>query len=68
MLRMVPLPRADAQGRKGADASPPPCSASETGEGDHPHRASKDARLSTGYGVVEGARREAVWESNGSDR
>ena len=36
MLRMVPLPRAAAQGRKGADASPPPCSDSETGEGDHP--------------------------------
>ena len=33
MLRMVPLPRADAQERKGAAASPPPCSDSETGEG-----------------------------------
>ncbi len=32
------------------------------GEGDHPHRASKDARLSTGYGVVEGAPRGAPWE------
>ncbi len=32
MLRMVPLPRADAQERKGGGASPPPCSDSETGE------------------------------------
>jgi len=36
VLRTVPLPRADAQGRKGADAFPPPWCVSETGEGDHP--------------------------------
>ncbi len=33
---IFPLPRADAQGRKAAEASPPPCSDSETGERDHP--------------------------------
>src|SRR5271166_4706909 len=33
---MVPLPRADAQGRRSAPAFSSPCNASETGEGDHP--------------------------------
>ena len=34
-LDILSLPRADAQGREAAEASPPPCSDSETGEGDH---------------------------------
>ncbi len=33
---MVPLPRADALGRKGGAASPPPWSECGRGEGDHP--------------------------------
>jgi len=40
---MVPLPRADAQGRKGAAASPPPWSESEVEEGHCPKDGSGGA-------------------------
>ena len=36
--RMVPLPRADAQGRKGGAASPPPWSECGRGEGEGARR------------------------------
>ena len=44
-----PSPALTRGGGKGGDASPPPWSECGMGEGDRPHRASKDARLSTGY-------------------
>jgi hypothetical protein len=52
VLRTVPLPRADAQGRKGADASPPLRCASETGEGDHPKGGGSGA-LRAGFEVAD---------------
>ncbi len=47
--RMVPLPRADAQGRKSAGASPPPWSERGTGEGDRP-KDGGGGRAATGPG------------------
>ncbi len=44
-----PSPALTRGGGKGGDASPPPWTECGMGEGDRPHRASKDARLSTGY-------------------
>ncbi len=44
----VPLPRADAQGRKRADASPRSCSASETAEEGHPQGIGRAPRGGAG--------------------
>ena len=63
MLRMVPLPRADAQGRKGAATSPPPCSDSETGEGDHPKGGGGGAARG-GLAAIQRLRR-AIMHENG---